>query len=64
MNDDPKPTRARPRKLIIEIEYHFHARGRRVGLREEIREAVMVSIVRRLQGKGPITVDSVKIKEL
>ena len=54
----------RPRKVIITINYHYTAPGRRVGLRADIAEAVKATIVRRIMRSGIISVDSVEVREV
>lgn len=55
---------ARPRKVIITINYRFTKSGRRTELRQEIRDVVVASIVRRMERTGIITVDDVDVREV
>lgn len=63
--ENTKPaTTARPRKIVITVNYHYNGPGRRVNLRSDIAKSVQSSVVRRLQKHGALVVDSVNIKDM
>lgn len=58
-----KKTNHRPRKIVITVNYHYTGPGRRAGLRKDIAERVLASIIRRMERSGILVVDSVSVKE-
>lgn len=53
----------KPRKAVITVRYHYTGPGRRAGLRNDIKIAVMSAVARRLYKHGSLVVDSIEMKD-
>lgn len=58
-----RKTNAKPRRVLIVIDYHYETPGRRSGIRKDISKSVVNAVVRRLRRHGALVVDHVEIHE-